>query len=94
MSWGGGVTAAGQGSPPPFFLGVAIGLLLRIMLGHMLGLAFVAVGSFCRRSFASASFIFALQALSSPAPMSFPHAGTSSEVTLPHLSLPPFRRAG
>ena len=26
-------------------------------------------------------FVFALQALSSPAPMSFPHAGTSSEVT-------------
>ena len=52
----------------------------------MLGLAFVAVGSFCRRSLASASFVFALQALSSPAPMSFPHAGTSSEVTLPGAS--------
>ena len=52
----------------------------------MLGLAFVAVGSFCRRSFASASFVFALQALSSPAPMSFPHAGTSSEVTHPGAS--------
>ena len=38
------------------------------------------MGSFCRRSFASASFVFALQALSSPAPMPFPHAGTSSEV--------------
>ena len=33
MSWGvGGVAAAGQGFPPPFFLGVAIGLLLRIKL--------------------------------------------------------------
>ena len=52
----------------------------------MLGLAFVAVGSFCRQSFASASFVFALQVLSSPAPMSFPHAGTSSEVTHPGSS--------
>ena len=52
----------------------------------MLGLAFVAVGSFCRRSFAIANFVFALQALSSPAPMSFPHAGTSSEVTHPGAS--------
>ena len=26
------VSAAGQGSPPPFFLGVAIGLLLRLKL--------------------------------------------------------------
>ena len=52
----------------------------------MLGLAFVAVGSFCRRSFASASFVFTLQALSSPAPMSFHHAGTSSEVTHPGAS--------
>ena len=38
-------------------------------------------------------FVFALQALSSPAPMSFLHAGTSSEVTHPvaspsSLSLP------
>ena len=32
------------------------------------------------------SFVFALQALSSPAPMSFPHAGTSSEVTHPGAS--------
>ena len=47
----------------------------------MLGLAFVAVGSFFGRSFASASFVFALQALSSPVSMSFPYAGTSSEVT-------------
>ena len=31
-------------------------------------------------------FVFALQALSSPAPMSFPHAGTSSEVTHPGAS--------
>ena len=31
-------------------------------------------------------FVFALQALSSPAPMSFPHAGPSSEVTLPGAS--------
>ena len=52
----------------------------------MLGLAFVAVGSFCRRCFASASFVFALQSLSSPAPMSFPLAGTSSEVTHPGAS--------
>ena len=29
---GGVVTPAGQGSPPPFFLGVAIGLELRIRL--------------------------------------------------------------
>ena len=47
----------------------------------MLGLAFIAVGSFCRRSFASASFFFTFQALSSPSPMSFPHAETSSKVT-------------
>ena len=31
-------------------------------------------------------FVFALQALSSPAPMSFPHAGTSSEVPHPGAS--------
>ena len=31
-------------------------------------------------------FVFALQALCSPAPMSFPHAGTSSEVTHPGAS--------
>ena len=31
-------------------------------------------------------FVFALQALSSTAPMSFPHAGTSSEVTHPGAS--------
>ena len=31
-------------------------------------------------------FVFALQAFSSPAPMSFPHAGTSSEVTHPGAS--------
>ena len=62
----------------------------------MLGLAFVAVGSFCRRSFASASFVFALQALSSLAPMSFPHAGASSEVTTPWLPLllPPSLQKG
>ena len=52
----------------------------------MLRLAFVAVGSFYRQCFASAIFVFALQALSSPAPMSFLHAGTSSEVTHPGAS--------
>ena len=31
-------------------------------------------------------FVFALQALSSPAPMSFPHVGTSSEVPHPGAS--------
>ena len=31
-------------------------------------------------------FVFALQALSSPAPMSFLHAGTSSEVPHPRAS--------
>ena len=41
----------------------------------MLGLSFVAVGRFCRRSFASASFVFALQALSSLVPMSFSSCG-------------------
>ena len=62
----------------------------------MLGLAFVAVGSFCRRSFASASIRFCPSG-PSPAPMSFPHAGNSSEVThprLPFFSLSLFRRGG
>ena len=90
--------AVGQGSPPPFFLGVAIGLLLRIMLLHMLGLAFVAVGAFADDLLLVQVFVFVLQALSSPAPLSFPRAGTSSEVThpgaSPFFSLPPFRRAG
>ena len=44
---------------PPFFLGVAIGLELRIRLWHMLWLAFGAVGSVCLRKL----FVFALQAL-------------------------------
>ena len=53
----------------------------------MLGLAFVAVGSFCRQFLLVQIFVFALQALSSPAPMSFLHAGTSSQVT--HPGAPP-----
>ena len=47
----------------------------------MLGLAFVVVGSFYRQCLLVRIFILAFQALSSPAPMSFLHAGTSSEVT-------------
>ena len=57
MSWGG--KPLWVRAPPPFFLlGVAIGLLLGIKWWHMLGLAFVAVGSFCRQSFACASISF------------------------------------
>ena len=52
----------------------------------MLGLAFVAVGSFADDLLLVQVFVFALQALSSPAPMSFPHAGTSLEVTHPGAS--------
>ena len=55
-------------------------------LWHMLGLAFVAVGSFADDVLLVQIFVFALQALSSPAPMSFLHAGTSSEVTHPGAS--------
>ena len=47
----------------------------------MLGLAFVVVGSFYKQCLLVRIFILAFQALSSPAPMSFLHAGTSSEVT-------------
>ena len=53
----------------------------------MLGLAFVAVGSLCRRSFASASFVFALQAFSSPAPMSFLMRGLLRKSRTPGLPL-------
>ena len=52
----------------------------------MLGLAFVAVGSFADDVLLVQIFVFALQALSSPAPMSFLHAGISSEVTHPGAS--------
>ena len=52
----------------------------------MLGLAFVAVGSFCRQSFACASIRCRPSGFSSPAPMSFPHAGTSSEFPHPRAS--------
>ena len=52
----------------------------------MLGLAFVAVGSFTDNVLLVQIFVFALQALSSPALMSFLHAGTSSEVTHPGAS--------
>ena len=52
----------------------------------MLGLAFVAVGSFADDFLLVSIFVFALQALSSPAPMSFPLARTSSEVPQPGAS--------
>ena len=52
----------------------------------MLGLAFVALGSFTDNVLLVQIFVFALQALSSPAPMSFLHVGTSSEVTHPGAS--------
>ena len=52
----------------------------------MLGLAFVAVGAFAHDLLLVQVFVFALQALSSPAPLSFPHAGTSLEVTHPGAS--------
>ena len=58
----------------------------------MLGLDFVAVGSFTDNVLLVKIFVVALQALSSPPPMSFLHAGTSSEVphpgASPSLSLP------
>ena len=64
----------------------------------MLGLAFVAVGSFCRRSFASASIRFR------PLGSFFPCAvvlsscgdffGSHAPRDFPFFSLPPFRRAG
>ena len=51
----------------------------------MLGLAFVSV-VLCRQFLLVQVFVFAIQALSSPAPLSFPCAGTSSEVTHPGAS--------
>ena len=63
----------------------------------MLGLAFVAVGTFTDDLLLVQVFVFALQALSSPALLSFPRAGTSTEVTHPRgfpFSRPPFRREG
>ena len=44
------------------------------------------MGSFTDDFLLVAIFVFALQALSSPAPMSFPLAGTSSEVLQPRAS--------
>ena len=54
------------------------------------------MGSFCRQSFASASFVFALQALSSPAPMSFPMWGLLRKSHTPGLPLllPPSLQKG
>ena len=52
----------------------------------MLGLAFVAVRNFADDLLLVQVFVFALQAYSSPAPMSFPHARTSLEVTHPKAS--------
>ena len=52
----------------------------------MLGLAFVAVGSFSDDFLLVSIFVFALQALSSPAPVSFSLARTSSEVPQPGAS--------
>ena len=56
----------------------------------MLGLAFVAVGAFADDLFLVQVFVFALQALSSPAPLYFPRVGTSSEVTHHGASPSPF----
>ena len=91
------VTPAGQGSPPPFFLGVAIGLELRIRLWHMLWLAFVAVGSVCLHYLLVHNFRFCPSGSSSTAPMSFLHEWLlrkSCTPGLPFFSLPSFRRAG
>ena len=62
----------------------------------MLGLAFVAVGSVYQHSLLVQIFVFALQALSSPTPLSFLHAETSSEVMHPgsFLLLSPFLQKG
>ena len=62
----------------------------------MLGLAFVAVGSVYQHYLLAQIFVFALQALASPAPLSFLHAVTSSEVMLPRSSLllSPFLQKG
>ena len=62
----------------------------------MLCLAFVAVGSVYRQCLLVQCFVFALQALSSPAPMSFLYAGTSLEVRHPgsSLLLSPFLQNG
>ena len=54
------------------------------------------MGSFSDNVLLVQIFVFALQALSSPAPMLFLHAGTSSEVTHPGLPLllSPFLQKG
>ena len=76
-------TAVGRDLLLPFFLGVALGLLLRIKVTYVrIGLR--RSGKLLQTIFWLVQvFVFALQALSSPAPMSFPHAGTSSKVTHP-----------
>ena len=58
----------------------------------MLGLAFVAVGSFCRQFLLVQIFVFTLQALSSPAPMSFLHADRT--LGLPLLVSPFLQKGG
>ena len=62
----------------------------------MLGLAFVAVGSVYQHFLLEQFFVFALQALFSPVPLSFLHSETSSEVMLPgsSLLLSPFLQKG
>ena len=96
MSWDGSRCWSGISSP--FFLGVVIGLLLRIKLWHMLGLAFVAVGSLYSQCFASADFRFR------PSGSFFPCAdvlsscgdffGSHAPRGFPFFSLPSFRKAG
>ena len=96
MSWGGKPLLVRDLLSHPFFLGVAIGLLLRIMLWHMLDWPSSQWEVFADDLLLVQIFVFALQALSSPAPMPFPHAGTSSEVPLPGLPLllPPSLQKG
>ena len=87
------VTPTGQGFPSPLFLGVAIGLELRIRLWHMFWLAFVAVGVFAYVS---------LRKLFSPFRVFFHCTDIlscwllrkSCTPGLSFFSLPSFRRAG
>ena len=57
------ITPAGQGSLLPFFLGVAIGLELRIWLRHMFLIGLRRSGSVFQRFLLAQIFVFALQAL-------------------------------
>ena len=89
----GSVTPTGQGFPSPLFLGVAIGLELRIKLLHMFWLAFVAVEVFAyvslRKLFSSFRLFFHCADV-----ISWWLLRKSCTRGLSFFSLPSFRRAG